>query len=173
MATDHLFNNKYRIQTTRLQGWDYSSSGWYFITVCTKDHEMYFGKIQNDEMYLSELGYIAAGNWLAMFRVYKVLIMDTWIIMPNHFHCLIGIDNPGRSVYQPNAFQRMVKNSISSVINHFKGRVTKYAKKENLPFQWQSRFYDHMVREADEFKRIQQYIINNPKNWYQDKFFKT
>ena len=77
------------------------------------------------------------------------------------------------SVYQPNAFQRMVKNSISSVINHFKGRVTKYAKKENLPFKWQSRFHDHMIRDEDELKRIQQYIINNPKNWDQYKFFKT
>ena len=78
-----------------------------------------------------------------------------------------------RSVYQPNAFQMMAKNSISSVINHFKGRVTKYAKKENLPFAWQSRFYDHMIRDEEEFKRIQQYIINNPKNWAQDKLYKT
>ena len=78
-----------------------------------------------------------------------------------------------RSVYQPNAFQMMVKNSISSVINHFKGRVTKYAKKENLPFAWQSRFYDHMIRDEDEFKRIQRYIINNPKNWDQDQLYKT
>ena len=77
-----------------------------------------------------------------------------------------------RSAYQPNAFKRMVKNSVSSVINHFKGRVTKYAKKENIQFKWQSRFYDHMVREADEFKRIQDYIINNPKNWDTDKFYK-
>jgi REP element-mobilizing transposase RayT len=172
MAPDHLFNNKYRTQTTRLQGWDYSSSGWYFITVCTRYHEIYFGEIKNDEMHLSELGHIAAGNWLGMARVYDILIMDAWIIMPNHFHCLIGIDNPNRSAYQPNEFKKMVKNSVSSVINHFKGRVTKHAKKENIPFQWQSRFYDHLVRDDEEFKRIQNYINNNPKNWDTDKFYR-
>ena len=173
MAFDHLFKNKYRIQSTRLTGWDYSSSGWYFITVCTKYHETYFGNIQNGEMYLSELGYVVAGSWLSMSRVYDVLIIDAWVIMPNHFHCLIGIDNPDPSTYQPNAFKMMVKNSVSSVINHFKGRVTKYANRENLPFQWQSRFYDHIVRDDEELKRIQQYIINNPKKWDNDKFHKT
>lgn len=172
MSNDHLFNNKYRIQTTRLQGWDYSSSGWYFITVCTRYHKRYFGEIQNGEMYLSELGHVVAGSWLSMTRVYEVLIMDAWVIMPNHFHCLIGIDNPVRATYQPNAFKRMIKNSVSSVINHFKGRVTKYANRENLPFKWQSRFYDHIVRNEEELKLIQQYIINNPKNWNNDKFYK-
>ena len=156
-----------------MQGWDYSSSGWYFITVCTKNRESFFGEIENDAMYLSELGYFAASSWIAMARVYDVLIMDAWIIMPNHFHCLIGIDNPDRLLHQPNAFKKMVKNSVSFVINHFKGRVTKYARKENVHFEWQSHFYDHIVRDDEEFKRIQHYIINNPKNWNTDKFYKT
>jgi REP element-mobilizing transposase RayT len=121
-------------------------------------------------MNFSELGHIACGSLLAMDRVLDVLILDAWVIMPNHTHFLIGIDNPGKNKHQPNQFKKMVKNSVSSVINHYKGRVTKYARKNNIPFQWQYRFYDHIVRSEKEFCLIQRYIINNPRNWKGDKF---
>lgn len=67
----------------------------------------------------------------------------------------------------------MVKNSVSSIINHFKGRVTKYADKENIEFEWQTRFHDHIVRNNIEFQRIQNYIINNLQKWNNDKFYST
>lgn len=126
-----LFRNKYRTQTTRLKGWDYSSSGWYFITVCTKKKEHYFDEIIDAEMHQQN------------------------DMIEHH----------------TNKFQKMIKNLVSSIINHFKGRVTKYTIKENIEFEWQSKFYDHIVRDNDEFLRIQKYIIENPLNWKDDKFY--
>ena len=182
-----LFKNKYRIQTTRLKNWDYSSSGWYFITVCTKNRQHFFGEIIDGEMYYSELGHIAAASWLAMYRVFDVLIPDVWVIMPNHTHFLFGL-NPvekrrGVSLqpnmnqqndipkHQTNEFGKMIKKSASSIINHFKGKVTKYANKEIIEFEWQAKFHDHIVRDNDDFLRIQNYIIENPENWGNDKFY--
>jgi len=170
MNQNRLFCGRYRNQTTRLKNWDYSSSGWYFITICTQNREMYFGDVINDEMVLSEMGHAAAGCWLGMSRVYDVLIGDAWVVMPNHVHLLFGINNPDRQKNQNNAFLKMIKNSVSSIINHYKGRVTKYAKKENIPFLWQPRFYDHIVRSKNEFFKIQSYIENNPVNWEEDQF---
>ena len=164
-----LYKNKYRIPTTRLKGWDYSSSGWYFITIVTKKREYYFGIITDSKMYYSELGHIAAGSWLSMQRIFDVLISDVWVIMPNHVHFLFALSNP-KNKYEPNEFKKMIKNSVSSIINHFKGRVTKYANKENIEFEWQTRFHDHIVRDKKEFLTIQNYIINNPQNWNNDKY---
>ena len=165
-----LYRNKYRIQTNRLQAWDYSSSGWYFITVCTKNRRHLFGEIIDKHMYLSELGHFTVCSWLAMERIFSVMVNNAWVVMPNHTHFLFGIRNP-KSILEPNEFGKTVKNSVSSIINHFKGRVTKYAQKEKIEFQWQTRFYDHIVRNEEEFNTIKNYIINNPKNWKIDKFY--
>jgi REP element-mobilizing transposase RayT len=131
---------------------------------------MYFGDVIDGEMVLSEIGHSAAGSWLAMSRVYDVLIRDAWVIMPNHVHLLFGINNLDGQKYQTNSFKKMIKNSVSSIINHYKGRVTKYAKKENIPFSWQSRFFDHIVRTEKEFFKIQNYIETNPIKWKEDRF---
>ncbi len=172
MKTDKnlYYKNKYRIPSARLKGWDYSSWGWYFITICTKDRSHKFGEIIEGEMYYTELGHFAASSWLAMHRIFDVLIPDVWVIMPNHIHLLFGL-SPKNTEYHENKFDGLIKNSAASIINHFKGRVTKYAKKESVEFQWQERFYDHIVRNQKDFDTIQNYIISNPQNWNKDKFF--
>jgi len=92
MSNDELlFKNKYRILTTRLKGWDYSSPGWYYITICTKDRECLFGEINDREMKLNDLGEIVREEWEKSFQIRTELICDTYIIMPNHIHGLIGV----------------------------------------------------------------------------------
>lgn len=87
------FNNKYRIPSARLQTWDYGSSGLYFITICTKNREHYFGVISNSEMNLSKIGKIVESEWIKTFemRPDMNLGMGEYIIMPNHFHAVISI----------------------------------------------------------------------------------
>jgi putative transposase len=68
-------------------------------------------------------------------------------------------------------FRKPGKNTISSMIGSFKSSVTKYCNENKLPFGWQTRFHDHIIRDSDEFHRIKNYIINNPINWVEDKFF--
>ena len=77
----------------RLKGYDYSSNGAYFITICVKNRECIFGEIINGEMYLNDYGKIVSEEWLKTEKVRKNIIIDEFVIMPNHFHGIIIIDN--------------------------------------------------------------------------------
>lgn len=86
-----LFKNKYRIPSARLKGWDYSSQGWYFITICIKTREDFFGEVIDNEMRLNGYGQIVREEWENSFRIRRELTCRTYIIMPDHIHGLIGI----------------------------------------------------------------------------------
>ena len=97
------YKNKYRIPSNRLQGYDYGSTGCYFVTICTKNREHYFGEIVNGEMQLSEIGKIAQSEWLKTIelRPDMNLLLDEFIVMPNHFHCIVCI---GDNQYNTSSF---------------------------------------------------------------------
>ncbi len=171
------YKNRYRIETTRLQNWDYGANAAYFVTICTKNREHFFGEINNGKMQLSEIGKIVENEWLKTFEMRQDmnLQMYEYVIMPNHFHSIIAIgDNPyntQRDTKSKNQFGPQSKN-LASIIRGFKIGVTKNARKINPVFQWQSRFYDHIIRNEKSFQRISEYIKNNPLNWKEDKFNK-
>ena len=90
------FRNKYRIPSARLQNWDYGSNATYFITICTHDRFCFFGDIVLDskkEMRLSSIGEIVESEWIKTFEIRKDmnLEMGAFVVMPNHFHAIIGI----------------------------------------------------------------------------------
>ena len=87
------FKNKYRIPTARLAGWDYSRPGSYFITICTKNREHFFGEIQDHEMYLNEIGIIADKCWAKIPDHFKNTELGEFVIMPNHVHGIININD--------------------------------------------------------------------------------
>ena len=70
-------------------------------------------------------------------------------------------------------FQNIGKNTVSSIIGSYKSAVTKHANRLGLVHGWQTRFYDHIIRNDAEYQRIANYIINNPENWHKDKFYPT
>ncbi len=76
----------------RLKGYDYSRNGWYFVTFCIKDGIGYFGEIKNGEMVLNEFGGIAQKCWLNISNHFPDVILDKFIIMPNHIHGIVVID---------------------------------------------------------------------------------
>ena len=83
----------YKLQKQyRLPGYDYSRSGVYFVTICTKDRECYFGEIVDDKVVLSETGRIAKNFWLEIPDRFENVILDAWVIMPNHVHGILVID---------------------------------------------------------------------------------
>jgi len=86
-----LFKNKYRIESNRCPNWDYSSPGYYFITICTKNRECILGKINKFQVILSEIGKIVEEEWLKSFEIRKELECDLYVIMPNHIHAIVGI----------------------------------------------------------------------------------
>jgi REP element-mobilizing transposase RayT len=177
------FQNEYRIPSSRLQNWDYGLPGLYFITVCTKNREHYFGKITNGEMKLNELGSFAHSEWIKspVMRPDMNLELGEFVVMPNHFHGIMIIgenefNRDGRdamhrvSTSPANKFGPQSKN-LGSIMRGFKSSVTTYSKILNVEFGWQERFHDHIIRSHDEFMRISNYILNNPRNWKDDKFF--
>ena len=197
-STMEKFKDKYRIATARLQNWDYSAAGSYFVTICTKNRECLLGEIRQQKMYLSDIGKIAETQWLQTIelRPNMNLELGEYVVMPNHLHGIVIIgDNEFNmkrrdamhcvsktnsnctdgmhSVSTPptNQFGPQSKN-LASIIRGFKSSVTAHAKKiEHQNFGWQTRYHDHIIRNTQSFENIQNYIINNPRNWAKDKFY--
>jgi REP element-mobilizing transposase RayT len=142
------------------------------------------------EMQLSEIGKIANQEWLKTVELRPDMNIELaeFVVMPNHFHGIIMIgenayNNPGGRNGKGDAMHRVSTNkpvnkfgpqskNIGSIMRGYKSAVTTAARKNEIPFAWQARFHDHIIRSEEEYKRIASYIINNPANWANDKFYK-
>lgn len=181
------FNDKYRIKSARLAGYDYRNEGLYYVTICTKHRAHFFGECENGIMLLNDLGKMAEDIWLAIPSHFSNVSLDEFVIMPNHIHGIIIIDKKieiersSVETYNYTSLQ-MPKNphfqnlsapakSLSTIIRAFKTVVTTESRKINPNFAWQPRFYDHIIRDAQSFTNIQNYIINNPTNWINDEYY--
>lgn len=184
----NLFRNKYRIPSARLHNWDYGSNAMYFVTICTKNREYYFGNVVNGEMKLGEIGGIVETEWLKTFEIRPDmnLQMGEYMVMPNHFHAIISIGenefNMERVTQRRDAMHRVSTDNnqnnfgpqsknLASIIRGFKSAVTINARQIRADFAWQPRYYDHIIRNDESFWRISNYIKNNPLKWTDDKFF--
>lgn len=163
-----LYKNKYRIPSARVQKWDYRTPAPYFITIDVRYMKHVFGAVIKGEMHLNNFGQCANESMENINILTQNAIVTNHIIMPSHVHAIIELKNDKRD-YQCNRFGPLLKKSLSSVINHFKGRVTRYAKKNNLEFEWKERFHDHIIRDPFEYQRIFNYITDNPINWEKGK----
>jgi REP element-mobilizing transposase RayT len=153
-------------KATRLKGYDYSQSGYYYVTLCTKNREHIFGDITNNEIILNQCGNIAKNSWGDLPNHHKNIQLDAFVIMPNHIHGIMIINNPvgnrpACSVYE--------NNNLSIIIGSYKSTVTKQINRiDNTVFQWQRSFHDHIIRAEDSLKNIREYIVNNPLTWDND-----
>lgn len=154
----------------RLREFDYSSPNAYFVTVCVKHFEPVLGTVKNGICGLSVIGNEIAINLQNLSEHYPHGLMDEFIVMPNHFHGIIIITGVNH-IYTGNSSSKTVAGSVSTMVGHVKGAVTKWCRENNFPFHWQPRFYDHVIRNEQEYWAIKNYIINNPKNWKTDRFY--
>ena len=193
------FNNRYRIESSRLQDWDYGWNASYFITICTANRKLYFGDIIINNnlrpiniMQLSEIGELVHQFWLEIPNQFPFIRLDEFVIMPNHVHGILVIDKPNDGIYDIDrcdgreAINRlstkskniggitgnknpMLHENLSRVIRWYKGRTTFESRKIHVDFGWQAGFYDHIIRNPIAYKRIRRYIRNNPENWNCDR----
>ena len=91
-AMTDKFRNRYRIPSTRLSHWDYGSNALYFVTICTKHRECYFGEIMDEKMQLSEIGLLAQKYWLEIPIHFPFVVLDEFVVMPDHVHGILVID---------------------------------------------------------------------------------
>ena len=172
---------KHHRRSIRLKGYDYSQSGWYYITLCTRNRERLFGEVVGSNMKLIELGKIAEKEWLKTAKIRKNIIIDQYIIMPNHLHGIIGImdreaESKGTMHRAPTIeqFSKPTSNSIPTIIRGFKSAVTKKINNlRNTPYVsvWQRNYYERVIRNEPELNRIRNYILQNPLNWDIDKYY--
>ena len=177
---------RYRIPSARAW-WHQYNGGTYFVTICTKNREHFFGEIKDGVMTLSMVGECLNQQILStpQMRPDMNLGIPTFTIMPNHVHLLVVI---GENVYNTpvdyvseqkcmdsldaseNAFSPQRKN-LASIIRGIKTATTSYALKNDIWFGWQTRYHDHIVRDIDELNAIACYIENNVAKWKEDEFY--
>ncbi len=148
-------NNLPKRKKLRLKNYDYSKEGMYFITICTKNRKKLLGKITEEkQIKLIKAGIIAKQHIEKIEQIYKNVIIDEYVIMPNHIHMLIEIN-------------RKNEITISRIIKQYKMSVSK----EIGYGIWQKLFHEHVVRNEEEYYKIKEYIQNNVVNWDKDKYF--
>ena len=187
---DKLFHNHYRIQSARA-AWHAYNGGMYFVTICTKNREHYFGEIENEEMHFSKIGEYAQICIQHNREHHPYSEIPLWVVMPNHIHAIVVIDGDkipydNRIIktmndnvvetFHETSLQESIKIAtqmqswLSVVVRLFKQSITRYANENAITFAWQPRFYDHIIRDTGELNRIAGYIEQNVVKWDCDGF---
>lgn len=196
----HLYKEQYRQESTRHRYFNYGNARSYFITICLQDRLPSLGYVQNGMMCLSELGGLIWQEWekTPALRPDMNLSLGSFIVMPNHVHGILTI---GENIYNycdPDAVPNLnhadvifgqdamhcipadrppanhfgpQRKNLASIVRGLKAAVTVRARQIDPDFKWQARFYDHIIRDAVSYRRISEYIRNNPLCWKDDKYY--
>lgn len=154
----------------RLKEYDYSSNGVYFITLCVKDKRELLGTIVGRDhpgapyVQLSGYGLIANRNIELIESYYDGVAIDNYVIMTNHVHIIISIN---RNDVGASRSPRPTNAVIPNIISAFK----KFTSKEIGLNIWQTSYHDHIIRNEADYRRIWQYIEENPVRWREDCYY--
>ena len=149
-------------RSIRLKGYDYSQCGWYFITICTHSRRKLIGEIVNGVMKLNKYGKIVQFVWDDLPNHTHHIQLDEFVIMPDHIHGIIGINiNECVGVGLPN-------HGLPEIVRQFKTfsalGINKIRNTIGTPV-WQRNYYEHIIRNENDLRRIIKYIKNNPGCW--------
>jgi len=167
---------KHHRRSVRLQGFDYSKPGAYFVTIDTHRHLSLFGEIADGVVRLNEWGKIARAEWIRTASIRHEITLDEFIVMPNHFHAIVNIMEcgnglvgaTGRSPLRPGMPHGPANKSLASLIAGYKSAVTARVNQlRGTPgaLVWQRNYHEHIIRDMDELSRIRKYIRDNPAQW--------
>lgn len=165
-------------RSVRLHEYDYSSEGLYFVTICVQNKKCLFGRIEEGEMKMNEVGRMVEEWYQKIPTKFDDIHCMEFIIMPNHFHCILH--NVGADpCVRPNASNEPTGSSLSRVIQWFKTMTTnEYIRnvKNNhwTPFDkrlWQRNYYEHIIRNQRSYEEIANYIVTNPLRWKEDQLY--
>lgn len=173
---------QYHRRSIRLKGFNYSSDGAYFVTICTQDREMLFGDINNGKMVLNDIGKMVNYYWFQIPVKFPSIELGQSQIMPNHIHGIIFICRGG-PMCPPNESgltrrsTPTINPTLGTIIQWFKTMTTNNyinnVKNLNwVPFDkrvWQRNYYEHIIRNEKDLNKISKYILNNPLIWYRDR----
>jgi len=191
-----MFLKKFRLHrngSIRLRYYNYAQNGYYFVTICSKYRINIFGEIVRGKMKYNDLGLVSKKYWQQIPKHFPFVKLDEFVIMPDHVHGIIVIDKQnmntdvldtchdysyeyndarfvgarhGVRLQQRNRFGKINNGSLSVIINQYKGAITKWAHKNNIPFSWQPRYYEHVIQNEQALNNVRAYIGNNPRMWH-------
>jgi len=162
--------NIHRRRSIRLQGYDYSQAGLYFITLCCYNKSHLFGKVENDQMLLNDAGKIARDEWFKTPEIRPNIALAEFIVMPNHVHGIVVVkyseENAQSTIQRLNG----TSHTIGAIVRGYKSVVTRKISlmSASLTTVWQRNYYEHIIRTDESYHNIANYIINNPANWRSD-----
>jgi putative transposase len=174
-------DSKHR-QSMRLRLYDYTTPGAYFVTICTKNRECMFGRVENGEMKLNEIGKIVEYWWSQIPGHFQNVGIDGFVVMPDHFHGILWLVGADRCVRPSDFHQNYSSNNHDSgthvgvplprIIQWFKTMTTnryfRFMKQNNKSFGsvlWQRNYYERVIRNDAELFKIRRYILENPAKW--------
>ena len=165
-------------RSLRLPGYDYTTPGYYFITISTANHQNMFGQRANGIVELSDYGLIVDKSWRWLAEHHTYVELDEWVVMPNHFHGIIVISDArrGGSRTAPTSITAGVSGHkpLGRLIGAFKTVSTKRINQlRSTPGErvWQRNYYEHIVRNEESLRTIRQYIVENPAGSELDQLF--
>jgi putative transposase len=184
-------------KSIRLKNYDYSSLGYYFITICIQERKCLFGEINQGKMVLNNVGKLAKQWWLKIPGRFKNIELDEFQIMPNHMHGIIvnngsihvltrcgqthgfaptrqnqtvGADPCVRpSVNQPSPLGKIIQWFKTMTTNQY---IRNVKNKKWKPFHqrlWQRNYYENIIRTEHDLNKIREYIKINPRIWFRDR----
>jgi len=162
-------------RSIRLPGYDTSTPGAYFVTICTHDRELLLGDVMNGRMAPSDFGNVVEATWSKIPNHFGNAECDALCLMPNHIHgilVLLTIDGRGTACRATIAqLGHPVPGSLATIIRSFKSastrRINALRGTPGYPL-WQRNYYEHIVRNEDQLQRIRSYIALNPARWSED-----
>lgn len=180
MACDPTRHHRWSI---RLQGYDYSQAGAYFVTICAQDRVHLFGAVVDGEMLLNDAGRAVEGCWGDIPAHFPNVELDAFVVMPNHVHGIIvitegvvGAENvlcrqgvsSGRAENVPP--RQSLSRTLGSVVRGVKIGVKLWFRANmRVSTVWQRNFYEHVIRNDKSRDHIREYIANNPARWLFDR----
>ena len=163
-------------RSTRLKDHDYSTPGAYFITVCTQDRLLLFGRVIDGKMAANRLGSVVEGCWIRLPDHYDNVILDAFVLMPNHIHGVVIIQEERTVVgagFKPalSVDVSPKRHALPEIVRAFKTfsarKINEMRASPGSPV-WQRGFYEHVIRNEDELDKVRTYIMDNPSKWSED-----
>ena len=155
-------------KSIRLRGYDYSQAGLYFITICTHERLPLFGEIVDEKMIQNEMGMMAEKCWYAIPNHFPRVMLDAFIVMPNHVHGIITVGENNHLPLQSKP-KHGTSRTIGSIVRGFKIGVTKWFRSNtDVHVVWQRNYYEHILRNEAAYLKIAEYIQTNPQRWEED-----
>ncbi len=179
--------NQHHRRSIRLNSYDYSEAGAYFITICTHERRSLFGRIVDGQMELNAFGEIAREEWTKSAEIRREIVLDRFVVMPNHVHGIVFILEPennkgGRPSGEGDCQSPLPQDhqprgpsprSLASFVVGFKSSVSRRIKTlrgRPGPDVWQRNYFEHVIRDERDLDIVRQYVVNNPLQWDLDRY---